>query len=140
MDTFNVSTKPNLIDSKIMMQLEMKRSMAQMGGNDAGVCSKVWTKFQSDMSSFFYNNFWVLLIIGFIVYLLWRRYKWYQKTYIKEREREKEKQKLKVKHQIEKEKEKKLRMKILLDKQNKQSEKKEVKEIGAYDKSSYAMY
>lgn len=104
MEAFTSNTKPNLIDNNIMMQLEMRKNMIQSGGEDVGMCSRMWTKMKQDISAFFYNNFWILLIVVLLGYVLWRRYRWYRISMKTAKEKKKRKQEI--------EKEKKLMMKI----------------------------
>jgi len=89
MEGFISTTKPKLIDPNIMMQLEIMKN-TQVGGENS-LCSRIWTKLKTDITSFMYNNFWLLLIIIIIGYILWRRYRWYQAIYLEEKVNEEEK-------------------------------------------------
>lgn len=156
MEGFTSNSKPNLIDNNIMMQLEMRKNMIQNGGaEDPGMCSRMWTKLKQDTSAFFYNNFWILLIIILLGYVLWRRYRWHRLS-MKHAE-EKERMRLKKKRE---EKEKKLKMQLYLNRMSQKqntvkptpkneerstkayalSNDKRSREFGTYDGStSYAM-
>lgn len=140
MEGFTSNSKPNLIDNNIMMQLEMRKSIIQSGGaEDPGMCSRMWTKLKQDTGAFFYNNFWILLIIGILGYVLWRRYRWHRLS-MKHAE-EKERMRLRKKREIEKEKRLKMQLHINRMHQKQNTVKPTPKrEIGTYDGStSYAM-
>lgn len=141
MEGFTTISKPSLVDPNLMMQVEMQKAV---GGSGESMCSRIWTKLQSDISSFIYNNFWILLIIVIVLYLLWRRYVWYRTIY--------ENEKLeKIKRRKEAEKEKKIKMFLKLQqrqqlqqemrREERKRKKEESKEYGTWSgiDSNYAM-
>jgi hypothetical protein len=147
MEGFATVSKPNLIEPNVMMYLEMKKNMVQTGGATESRCSQIWTKFTNDFFSFLHNNFWVLLIIVFFSYLLWKRYKWYQIKHYQQQQ-----DKLKKKKELEKSRKLKLYMAMQQEKlrELKQREKKKAvsqalqaskeQPFGTYDGNVYASF
>jgi hypothetical protein len=135
MEGFNTVSKPNLIEPHIIMQLDMNKAVQQMGGEEVSLGTKVKT----DMMSFLCNNFWVLLVIGILGYILRQRYIWYQTVHLK-----KEKARmLKEQRERQREKERQREQLIKLRMKEKQKEKKKVvrePEYGTYDGTVYASY
>lgn len=135
--------KPNLIDTNIITQLQIQKHAIQQGGQD-NICSRMWTKLKTDVVEFIHKNFWVLLIIAILGYMLWRRYRWYNSYH---QQKLKEEARRKKEREAEKKLEKERKRLLMIRMQQQQEKKKksiqtnelETKDYGTYDGNVYAM-